>query len=168
MERPNEAAAKVHNSNIPGREMAETKKIPQRSKVRTADTWDLSSLFPSGNYWEKTLRKYEKEISGYEKFRGALARDARTLAAALSFDCHMDRLGERIGVYAFLKAAEDQTNSQHQGMVAQYENVATQVRHRGQAPGHARLPQPASVPLRQAAVSRHVRTDPVALQPREH
>jgi len=105
--------------------MTETKRLPERGKVRITDTWDLSSLFPSEESWEKALRKVEKGISGYEKFRGTLARDARTLAACLYFDCHMDRLAESVGVYAFLKAAEDQTNSQYQGMVAQYENVAT-------------------------------------------
>jgi len=115
----------LQHSNTPGVQMTETKRLPERSRVRIADTWDLSSLFPDENSWEKALRKFEKGIPGYEKFRGTLARDARTLAACLNFDCHMDRLAERIGVYAFLKAAEDQANSQYQGMVAQYENVAT-------------------------------------------
>lgn len=102
-----------------------TKRMPERSQVKTADTWDLSSLYPDDGAWEKAFRKLEKRIAGYERFRGKLGQDARTLAACLRFDCDMDRLGERIGVYAFLKSAEDQASSQYQGLVARFQNMAT-------------------------------------------
>ena len=105
--------------------MTKIKKLPERSRVKTADTWDLSSLFPDDEAWERAFQKFKKRIDGYERFRGKLRQDARTLAACLRFDCDMDRLGERIGVYAFLKSTEDQTNSQYQGMVARFQNVAT-------------------------------------------
>ena len=39
-----------------------TKAIPERSQVKTADTWDLSSLFPDDEAWEKAFRKTNVEI----------------------------------------------------------------------------------------------------------
>ncbi|MBC8871223.1 MAG: oligoendopeptidase F [Planctomycetes bacterium] len=105
--------------------MAKTKSLPNRSQVKAADTWDLSSLFPDDEAWEKAFQKFKKRVDGYERFRGKLRQDARTLAACLRFDCDMDRMGERIGIYAFLKSTEDQTNSHYQGMVARFQNVAT-------------------------------------------
>ena len=44
----------------------------------------------------------------------------------LKFDRDFDRLGERLGTYAFLKTAEDATNSNYQRMQGRYMNVASQ------------------------------------------
>ncbi len=112
-----------------------TRTIPERSQVKTADTWDLASLFPNDEAWEKAFRRFERDIAGYERFRGKLGKDVGTLAACLRFDCDMDRLDERIGVYALLKSTEDQANSQYQGLVARYQNVATRA---GQAASYIR------------------------------
>src|SRR5262245_50862181 len=47
------------------------------------------------------------------------------LAACLRFDSNFDRRGERIGVYAFLRCAEDQGNSTTQRMRGRFLHVAT-------------------------------------------
>ena len=62
---------------------------------------------------------------GYEKFRGKLGESAEMLAACLQFDAAIDRAGERLGVYAFLKTAEDQANSDYQRMQGRYQHAAT-------------------------------------------
>jgi oligoendopeptidase F len=101
------------------------KKLPARAAVKTEDTWDLSSLYPSDAAWEQAFSKWEKQITGYEKFRGKLGESAKTLAACLKFDAEFDRLGERLGNYAFLKTAEDQANSTYQRMIGRYRNIAS-------------------------------------------
>ena len=65
------------------------------------------------------------QIAGYEKFRGKLGDDAKTLAACLQFDTDFDRAGERLGTYAFLKTAEDTANSDYQRMIGRYRNAAS-------------------------------------------
>ena len=62
--------------------MSSIKQLPLRSKVRTADTWDLASLFPDDDAWEKAFTAWEKRIGGYADFQGRLGNDAETLAAA--------------------------------------------------------------------------------------
>src|SRR5690349_16128925 len=47
------------------------------------------------------------------------------LSACLQFDASIDRMGERLAVYAFLKTAEDQGNSDYQRMKGRYQHVAT-------------------------------------------
>jgi oligoendopeptidase F len=47
------------------------------------------------------------------------------LSACLQFDASIDRTGERLAVYAFLKTAEDQGNSDYQRMKGRYQHVAT-------------------------------------------
>ena len=108
---------------------------PKRSEVQSSDTWDLSSLFESDAAWTAALAQFEQQISGFSKFTGRLSESASFLAECLDFDVKLDRLGERIGTYAFLKTTEDQGNSHYQGFVARYQNIATKA---GQAASFVR------------------------------
>lgn len=99
-------------------------RLPLRSEVRLEDTWDLSSLFPDESAWEKAFAEYEKSIEGYTRFRGKLD-STESLAECLQFDTSMDRLGDRVGTFAFLKATEDVANSTYQGMKARFLGVAS-------------------------------------------
>ena len=101
------------------------KTLPVRSKVKPADTWDLNSLFPSDEAWEKAFKKWTKQIGKYESFRGTLADGPAAMAKCLKFDSELDRQAERLGVYAFLKTTEDQANSEYQGMLGRFENAAS-------------------------------------------
>ncbi|HEY7087904.1 MAG TPA: oligoendopeptidase F [Tepidisphaeraceae bacterium] len=99
--------------------------LPPRSRVKAQDQWDLSSLFKTDADWETSFRKWEEQIPGYLKFKGHLGDSAEMLSACLQFDTAIDRAGERLGVYAFLKTAEDQANSSYQRMKGRYQHVAT-------------------------------------------
>jgi oligoendopeptidase F len=99
-------------------------RVPARTEVRPDDTWDLASLFPSDSAWESAFAEFEQKIEGYLRFRGRLAESADVLAECLRFDTSVDRLGDRVGTYAFLKASEDVSNSTYQGFKARYMGVA--------------------------------------------
>jgi oligoendopeptidase F len=105
--------------------MKQIKKLPPRSQAKPSDCWDLNSLFPNDDAWEKAFAKWEKRAAGYKKFQGKLSTDAKTLAACLRFDRDYDRAGERLGTYAFLKTAEDTTNSKYQAMHARFLGAAS-------------------------------------------
>lgn len=105
--------------------MSKVKTLPTRAEVQAADTWDLSRLFIDDAAWEQGLSELERLIEGFAKFRGKLGEDAKSLAACLKFDSQVDRLAERVGVYAFLRASEDQANATYQRMVGRFQNVAT-------------------------------------------
>jgi oligoendopeptidase F len=105
--------------------MPKVLRLPKRSDVKPADTWDLASLCESDDQWEVLFQKLDKQIPGYEKFKGKLGEGAKTLAACFKFDHDFERLAERVGGYAHLKVTEDQANSTYQGMVARFQNLAT-------------------------------------------
>jgi oligoendopeptidase F len=105
--------------------MAKVLRLPKRSEVKAADTWDLSSLCATDAQWDELFQKLDRQISGYEKFRGKLGEGAKTLAALFKFDHDFDRLAERVGGYAHLKVTEDQADSTCQAMVAKFQNLAT-------------------------------------------
>ncbi len=104
--------------------MKKVKQLPPRNKVKESDTWDLGSLFADDAAWEKAFKKWEKQIDGYAQFQGKLS-EAKTLAACLKFDLELDRAGERLGVYAFLKTAEDTADSTYQRMQGRFTNAAS-------------------------------------------
>jgi oligoendopeptidase F len=106
--------------------MSKTQELPPRDKIKPSDTWDLSSLFASDADWEKALRKYQRRMEDYRSYQGRLKESAETLAACLRFDSQLDRLAERLGVYAFLKTAEDQANGDYQRMLGRLESVLTE------------------------------------------
>jgi oligoendopeptidase F len=101
------------------------KKLPARHEVPESDRWDLSSLYLSDDAWEADFQRWEAEIPKYGEFQGQLGESAHVLAACLRFDSRFDRLGERLGVYAHLKTAEDTGNSTYQRMQARYMNAAS-------------------------------------------
>jgi oligoendopeptidase F len=105
--------------------MAKFLRLPKRSDVKPADTWDLAPLCEGDPQWELLFQKLDKQIATYEKFRGKLGEGAKTLAACLKFDNEFDRLAERVGGYAHLKVTEDQTNNAPQAMMARFQNLAT-------------------------------------------
>ena len=105
--------------------MNKVKALPKREKVKEEDRWDLSSLFKGDADWESAFGKWERQIPGYEKFKEKLGESAEMLSACLQFDASVDRTGERLGVYAFLRAAEDQGNSDYQRMKGRFQHVAT-------------------------------------------
>lgn len=105
--------------------MPKVVRLPKRSEVKTADTWDLASLCENDAQWDDLFKKLDKQIAGYEKYRGKLGDGPKVLAALLKFDHDFDRLAERVGGYAHLKVTEDQADSTYQSMVAKFQNLAT-------------------------------------------
>ena len=106
--------------------MAKTKGVPPRSGVKSEDTWDLGKLFKSDAAWNRGYKKLERMIPRFETFRGKLGRSAKTICACCDFEVEFETLGERLGVYAFLRSTEDVADSHYQGMVAQFTYLATQ------------------------------------------
>ena len=105
--------------------MSKVKRLPARSRVKTDDTWDLSSLYASDEDWQKDLKKLKNRIPKFAQFKGRLGEGPSVLEKCLKFDSDFDRLAERLGVYAFLKTTEDQANGDHQNMMGQFQNVAS-------------------------------------------
>ena len=105
--------------------------LPPRSEVDINDTWDLTLLFPSDDAWEEAFKEFESKIEGYQKFRGKLGDNAQTLFECLQFDGQLERLGEQLGNYAFLKMAEDQANGDYQKLMARLQSVATKAGEAG-------------------------------------
>jgi oligoendopeptidase F len=52
--------------------MSKVLRLPKRSGVKAADTWDLAPMCESDAQWEEMFAKLDKQIAGFAKFRGKL------------------------------------------------------------------------------------------------
>jgi len=104
---------------------AAAERQPKRSEVAIGDTWDLSYLFPSDDAWAAALEAVKPLVEQLTLFRGRLGEGSETLLACLELDATIDRASDRLGNYAYLKTAEDQTNSQYQAMMGRFRFEST-------------------------------------------
>jgi oligoendopeptidase F len=100
-------------------------KLLNRDQVAIEDTWDLQRLFPSDAQWEQDFQIYCDKIPGYDQFKETLGQTAQSILDCFVFDTQMDRLSERLSIYAFLRTTEDQSNSHYQGLLARFQSAAS-------------------------------------------
>ena len=99
--------------------------LKARRDIPVGDTWDLGSLFASDGAWEEALAAWEGMIPRFVAFAGTLGRSPEDLASCLAYDIEVDRVGDRLGTYAHLRASEDQAAPEPQRMVGRFQHVAT-------------------------------------------
>lgn len=114
--------------------MPKRKTLPARADVKDNDTWDLTKLYKTDAAWERAFKKLEGSIDGFGAFQGKLGQSAKTLRACLDFESEFEKVGEKLGSYAFLKSAQDVTDTSAQEMIARFTFVATRA---GEAASYA-------------------------------
>ncbi len=105
-------------------------RLPPRAAIRPEDTWDLSRLYVDDHAWYGALEVFRKQVPELDSFRGHLGDSAQRLACCLSLYSTLQRTAERLGAYAYLKSAEDQTNATYQHMLGRFRIVATEAEER--------------------------------------
>jgi oligoendopeptidase F len=100
-------------------------KVPLRSEIPAADTWDLTHLYPDTAAWEADLAKYEAAYPKYADFKGTLSQSPAALLKCLEFDKELDLLVERLYHYASLQTAEDGSNNDYLGREARLMHALT-------------------------------------------
>jgi len=88
----------------------------RRSEIPTAYTWDLESIYPSDDDWEREAQSLQRRLPELEGLKGTLAQGGQALLTALSKRDELFEELERLAVYAHLRRDEDTTNSKYQGM----------------------------------------------------
>ena len=84
------------------------KDIPEKAK------WNLDGLYLNKSLWEEDIKKLEKDVAGYESFKGTLSSSAKNIKSCLEFDISISRTMEKLYTYAHLRNDEDKTHSQNQ------------------------------------------------------
>ncbi|HEX72967.1 MAG TPA: oligoendopeptidase F [Candidatus Hydrogenedentes bacterium] len=93
--------------------------------MAAGDQWDLRKLFRSDAAWEKGFEELADMIPKFARFKGRLGQSPRMLRECILLETAFGRLADRLGVYAYLKASEQVSNSKYQGLLAHYAHVMT-------------------------------------------
>jgi len=98
--------------------------IPKRSEVSAGDQWNLASLFSGDDEWNRALESLASAGGRVNGFRDAFANpdavDPDTLAGCLDVYSEAQKLGEKLGNYAFLKKSADEGDSANLDRLGRY------------------------------------------------
>ncbi len=92
--------------------------LPTRSDVPVEMTWDLESIYPTPDDWEKDFNWVNDELPRLSAYEGKLSDSAQTLYEALDFDSRLSEVLGRLAVYASMRADEDTANQTNQAREA--------------------------------------------------
>jgi len=88
------------------------KDLPPRSEVAREKTWNLASIFPDLNAWERAYHQVEELLPDLKEYRGELTHDPETLVDAFQLRERVLRLARQVGMYAMLDSAVDMADQE--------------------------------------------------------
>jgi oligoendopeptidase F len=100
--------------------------IPTRAEVAPEDSWNLSRLYPEDGAWEEDFARFKEITQKIPSLKGTLGESADSLAKAMGLLNEVRQLEERLGYYAHLRLAEDQTENANQDRYGRLVKVASE------------------------------------------
>ncbi len=84
--------------------------VPTREQIAIADTWDLTTLYPTDTAWERDLARIPELLNAVTGHAGHLGDSPARLRLAIDDMMALHSTLERVRVYASLRKDEDTTN----------------------------------------------------------
>lgn len=95
---------------------AAIKEAKERDQIPEKYKWDLTLVYKTDKDWEADFMACEKLIPDLQKYKGRLAKDAKTLLAALELADKISNLSDKINLYASTRSDENIKNTFYQSM----------------------------------------------------
>ncbi len=89
--------------------------------------WDLHDLYASPQAWQASYEQVRAQAQTLDRFKGTLGRSADALYTALDAISTVNRVSDRLGVYASLLGDEDLRVAVNQERRQQAQDLATQI-----------------------------------------
>jgi oligoendopeptidase F len=100
-----------HATDSPAKQAAG--KLPERSEIASADQWDVAAMYASPEEWDQDFQRIDDHVQPLLDLQGQL-NSAAALARLMELETALDRLLEKLYVYAHLRADEDTANTENQ------------------------------------------------------
>ncbi|MBY0359937.1 MAG: oligoendopeptidase F [Candidatus Obscuribacterales bacterium] len=91
-------------------------KIPKRNAVPVELTWNLDVLYPNLEAWEDDFARVKALLPQLDGYVGRLTKNGHVLRDALLLKETIDKIVEKLGVYAKCRLDEDLSNNLYQDM----------------------------------------------------
>ncbi len=90
--------------------------IKSRDDIQQEYTWNLESIFPTNEDWERDFQALQLRLPDLEALKGTLSQSGQALWTLLQKRDEIYQALERLYVYASMRKDENTTNSLYQGM----------------------------------------------------
>jgi len=101
--------------------------LPERNAIDPKYTWDLTSLYPSREDWEKSFDSVNSWIPEYSEFKGKLLTSADALWNLLEFDEKLSIELDKLHLYAMLAKDVDLRDNDTQSLYDRISALASNV-----------------------------------------
>ena len=91
----------------------DTDKVLNRKEVPEEMTWDLEVIYSTNEDWEKDFAAIPALVDKFMTFKGRLVDSGAVLREAIESEDKMERLAEKVYVYAHLRSDEDTSHSEN-------------------------------------------------------
>lgn len=102
-------------------------KIPKRSEISSENKWKLEHIYASNDLWEKDFAALKELAAKVTKFKNTLSESAKNLLDCLNANAEMERLFEKVYVYAHMRSHENTTNSFYQGFADRADSLSSEL-----------------------------------------
>lgn len=102
--------------------------LPARSEVPQEETWNLKSIFPDLEAWEKAYQEHEERLAEFKEYKGVLAQSPQTLLACLELTNEVFRGVEKVFVYSGLDSATDVSDQEARARAGQGQSLIAKAR----------------------------------------
>lgn len=107
--------------------MEQKKSLPKRSEVETKYTWAIEDLYESDNEWQSEYNKIKEILPNAAEYQGRLSKSSDALLGFLQLSDEINKLLERVYVYANQKYHEDTANATYQDLSNKAAALSVQV-----------------------------------------
>ena len=102
-------------------------KVLDRSEVRKENQWDLERIYQNVDYWQEDYDKCKSLLDELLDLKEHFLDDSKHFKDFILLDDKLERLLEKVYVYASLKNNEDLTNPQYQELIGKSLNLYQEI-----------------------------------------
>lgn len=102
-------------------------KVKNRNEIDEKSKWILEDIYATDELWNKDLETVKNMVPDCEKYQGKLLEDRQNILSCLNASNSINRLLEKLYVYARMRLDQDVANSKYKVMVSKVENVSVYV-----------------------------------------
>ncbi|MBI3968905.1 MAG: oligoendopeptidase F [Chloroflexi bacterium] len=107
-------------------------RLPERSEIEHASTWDVAAVYPADAQWEEDFRTVESKLAAFSQYAGTLGASGARLFEALESESELSASLGQLSTYAQMRHDVDQANPEGQALVDRVMALAARV-HAAQA-----------------------------------
>ncbi|EYE87564.1 oligopeptidase PepB [Fervidicella metallireducens AeB] len=101
--------------------------IPKREEIPSQFKWKLTDMYPSDDLWEKDFKICLDMSEKIQSFADTMTTSPDELLQCLDYNTEMERLSDKVYVYAHMSSHQDTTDSYYQELADRADSLKTKI-----------------------------------------